>query len=173
MNTTITSTKIITSALQQLFRRDLLKLRQEISSYMDEEKIWYTEKNISNSAGNLCLHLVGNLNTYIGKELGNTNYVRNRELEFSQKGLSVEELISRVEDTIRVVDKTLGNLSDDVLEKEYPVKVFAERMTTGFFLIHLTTHLGYHLGQINYHRRLLDSKKKTSHYLNVYPRTFS
>jgi hypothetical protein len=74
----------IIRSLRQIFRRDLLKLRQEIASYADEDKIWHIEKKISNSAGNLCLHLVGNLNTYIGAELGKTNYVRNREMEFSR-----------------------------------------------------------------------------------------
>jgi uncharacterized damage-inducible protein DinB len=161
----------IIQSLRQIFTRDLLKLRQEIASYTDEEKIWYTEKNISNSAGNLCLHLVGNLNTYIGAELGKSGYVRDREREFSQKGLEKDELIRKVEETITVVDRALQSLSDEMLAREYPVKVFAEKMSTGFFLIHLSAHLGYHLGQVNYHRRLLDSRKVNS-FANVYPRAF-
>ena len=71
--------------LKKLFSRDLDRLYNEIASYGNEEAIWKTEKDISNSAGNLCLHLIGNLNTYIGRELGGTAYVRNRELEFSRK----------------------------------------------------------------------------------------
>lgn len=158
-------------ALRQIFRRDLLKLRQEIASYTDDEKIWHVEKKISNSAGNLCLHLTGNLNTYIGAELGETGYVRDRDREFSQKGLCREELILMVEKVIDVVDQTLSKFDDELLAKEYPVKVFAEKMTTGFFLVHLATHLDYHLGQINYHRRLLDVKK-TTNLAHVYPRAF-
>jgi hypothetical protein len=143
--------------LQEIFNRELLKLRQEISSYTNDEKIWYTEKMIANSAGNLCLHLVGNLNTYIGAEFGHTNYVRNRELEFSQKGLSREVLVNRIDETIKVVALGLANVSEEMLKAEYPAKVLSEKTSTEFFLVHLATHLTYHLGQINYHRRLLDT----------------
>lgn len=142
--------------LQKLFRRDLEKLKQEISAYSREENLWKTGKGISNPGGNLCLHLVGNLNTYIGAEIGKTGYIRNRDMEFSAKDIPQTELISRIENTIEVVEKSLSTLQEADLEKEYPVKVFAEEMTIGYFLMHLTAHLAYHLGQINYHRRLLD-----------------
>ena len=161
----------IIPSLRQIFRRDLLKLRQEIASYSDEDKIWHIEKKISNSAGNLCLHLVGNLNTYIGAELGKSGYVRNRDLEFSRKGLSVEALTALIDETLLVVENSLTEINDEDLSIEYPVKVFADAMTTGFFLIHLAAHLNYHLGQINYHRRLIDSKK-TNLIPNVHTRAF-
>lgn len=142
--------------IQSLFTRDLNKLKTEIESYQNEETIWKTDKNISNSAGNLCLHLVGNLNNYIGAELGNSGYVRNRELEFSLKDVPRTELIQQIESTIEIVNSSLGRLSTEDLQKEYPSKPLGYEMTTGYFLIHLFGHLGYHLGQINYHRRLLD-----------------
>lgn len=141
--------------LKKLFRRDLEKLKQEISLYSDESKLWIVERDIANSAGNLCLHLVGNLNTYIGAEIGKTGYVRNRELEFSLKNIPQQELVKKIEDTINVVDHSLDMLKEEDLEKEYPLLVFAEKTSTGYFLVHLAVHLGYHLGQINYHRRLL------------------
>ena len=53
----------VVEVLQSLFKRDLQKLRTEIESYKKEENIWVVDKEISNTAGNLCLHLVGNLNT--------------------------------------------------------------------------------------------------------------
>lgn len=143
-------------SLKTLFLRDLNKLRKEIELYKDERKLWIIDKNISNSAGNLCLHLIGNLNTYVGKELGGTAYIRNRDLEFSQKDIPQAELLKQIDETIVVVDKALDKVTDQQLEEEYPVIVFADKMTTGFFLIHLVAHLDYHLGQINYHRRLLD-----------------
>lgn len=142
--------------LQTLFNRDLNKLKFEIESYEFEKQIWIIDKSISNSAGNLCLHLVGNLNTYIGAEIGKTGYVRNRPLEFSLKDIPQSELISKIEDTILVVNNALDSLNEEDLKKTYPQIVFEKEMTTGFFLVHLATHLGYHLGQINYHRRLLD-----------------
>ena len=93
---------------------------------------------------------------YIGKELGGTNYARNRELEFSQKNISKRELIEKVEATITVVKNSLDKLEQTDLERKYPVIVFENAMSTEYFLVHLATHLAYHLGQINYHRRLLD-----------------
>jgi uncharacterized damage-inducible protein DinB len=147
---------MITETLIKLFTRDLTKLRSEIELYKDESKIWYTEKNISNSAGNLCLHLIGNLNNYIGAVLGNTGYIRHRNLEFSLKNIPKAELINRIEETIAVVNSSLNKLTNEDLEDEYPVLIFEDKTSTEYLLIHLATHLNYHLGQINYHRRLLD-----------------
>jgi hypothetical protein len=143
-------------AFRILFVRDLKKLKLEIESYRSEQNIWKIDGNIANTAGNLCLHLVGNLNTYVGKELGGTGYVRNRDLEFSQKDVSQKELIQKVEQTIEVVDQSLAKLTDKALDEEYPLLVYETKSTTGFMLGSLLAHLGYHLGQINYHRRLLD-----------------
>src|SRR6185503_5641057 len=148
---------MVIDTLQKIFKRDLEKLKQEISLYAEEKNFWLIDKNIANSAGNLCLHLVGNLNTYIGAEIGKTGYIRNRDLEFSQKNIPQQELIKMVEATITVVENGLAKLSEDDLEKEYPLLVFKEKTSTGYFLIHLAVHLDYHLGQINYHRRLLDN----------------
>lgn len=148
---------MLTQTLKTLFHRELNKLKQEIELYKEESKLWIIDKAIANSGGNLCLHLIGNLNTYIGKELGGTDYIRNRDLEFSQKDIPQAELLKKIDETILVVEKALDTVTNQQLEEEYPVVVFAEKMSTGFFLIHLIAHLTYHLGQINYHRRLLDA----------------
>ena len=147
---------MVIETLKSLFNRDLNKLKTEIESYPEESQIWAVDKNISNSAGNLCLHLIGNLNTYIGAELGKTGYIRDRPLEFTLKNISRSILIEKINETINVVNHTLDSLNETDLEKNYPQIVFEKEMTTGFFLVHLSTHLAYHLGQINYHRRLLD-----------------
>ncbi|WP_276380808.1 DinB family protein [Flavobacterium sp. H4147] len=147
---------MVIESLKTLFNRDLNKLKIEIESYENENAIWVIDKNISNSAGNLCLHLMGNINTYIGARLGNTGYIRNRPLEFSLKDIPSAELISKIENTILMVNEVFDSLTETDLETIYPEIVFEKEMTTGFFLIHLSTHLSYHLGQINYHRRLLD-----------------
>jgi uncharacterized damage-inducible protein DinB len=145
--------------LKTLFNRDLDKLKLEIGSYQNESKIWSINANISNSAGNLCLHLIGNLNTYIGAQIGKTNYIRNRELEFSQKDIPQALLIAQIEATIQMVNDALLLLTDADLKKEYPLFVFETKTSTEFLLIHLTTHLAYHLGQINYHRRFVNVSK--------------
>jgi hypothetical protein len=145
---------MLIETLKSLFNRDLNKLKVEIESYQNENQLWEIDKNISNSGGNLCLHLIGNINTYIGAQLGKIDYVRNRPLEFSLKDIPKSELISKINDTIFVVNNTLDTLTEKDLEAIYPQIVFEKEMTTGFFLVHLATHLAYHLGQINYHRRL-------------------
>lgn len=144
---------------REIIEKNLYKLKDEISAYRDEKKLWHKEASIANPAGNLCLHLVGNLNTYIGVALGGSDYIRNRELEFSLSGLSKAELIAQVEDTIRVVNSTLLRLPEDELATIFPMKVFDDERTTGYMLVHLAAHLTYHLGQINYHRRLLDEPR--------------
>lgn len=147
---------MLTETLKKLFNRDLKKLRFEIESYQHEPNIWRTAHQITNSAGNLCLHLIGNLNTYIGATLGGSGYIRNRELEFSLKDIPQKELLKLIDETIIVVDRTLDKIQPEELDLTYPLMVFEEKTSTAFFLIHLTTHLTYHTGQINYHRRLLD-----------------
>lgn len=150
---------MLTETLKTLFNRDLNKLKSEIGSYKNEANLWIIDKSIANSAGNLCLHLIGNLNTYIGATLGGSNYIRNRELEFSLKDVPKQELINMIEATIIVVNETLDKITEEQLNSEYPMLVFQEKTSTEFFLVHLTTHLAYHLGQINYHRRLLDDEQ--------------
>jgi len=147
---------MLLETLKSLFNRDLLRLKSEINLYKDESKIWIVENNITNSAGNLCLHLIGNLNTYIGAEFGKTNYIRNRELEFSLKNISKKELIDQIDSTILVVEMSLNTITEEQLKNEHQILVFDKKTTLEYLLVHLTTHLTYHLGQINYHRRLLD-----------------
>ena len=148
---------MLIESLKILFNRDLNKLKTEIESYQNESDIWKIQKGIANSAGNLCLHLVGNLNTYIGAEFGKTGYIRNRALEFSLKDIPRAELTQKIEETIVVVNNALNIISEEELKMEFPLLVFEKKTSTEFMLIHLTTHLAYHLGQINYHRRLLDN----------------
>jgi uncharacterized damage-inducible protein DinB len=148
---------MLTETLIALFNRDLIKLKQELELYKNEKAIWHIEKGIANSAGNLCLHLVGNLNTYIGGVIGHTGYIRHRELEFTLKDISKTQLLTQIEETISIVNGSLTKLTDADLQAEYPMVVFDKPMSTEYFLVHLATHLSYHLGQVNYHRRLLDT----------------
>lgn len=147
---------MLKAALLEIFERDLIKLKEEISLYKDEKNLWKTEKSISNSAGNLALHLIGNLNHFIGATLGNTGYVRERDKEFSDKNVPVEKITSDIDATILVVKNTLSNLSDEDYEKVFPLEKHGQIVKTDFMLLHLLAHLEYHLGQVNYHRRLID-----------------
>ena len=124
-------TEIIT-----FYERDLNKVISEIELYKNEKQIWQVEKEVSNSAGNLVLHLIGNLHTFIGKELGKTNYVRNRELEFSQENISKKELINGIKETITMIKKSLNSLTDDEIKKDYPILKFEKKESTEFLLVH-------------------------------------
>jgi len=139
-----------------LFAHHIGQLRKEITLYRDEAALWRTEKNIANSAGNLCLHLVGNLNTFIGAVLGGTPYERKRDLEFSLRNVPRADLLSKIDETLKVVDHGLDQLTDLQLQQDFPVVIWDKPTGTVYTLSYLLAHLGYHLGQINYHRRLLD-----------------
>lgn len=147
---------MVTESLIPLFEKSLYQLEQEITAYPNDDALWETEMDIKNSGGNLCLHLLGNLQHFIGAILGDTGYVRKREAEFTDKNIDIEDLLSELRHTQEIVVETLKNLSSYDLEKTYPIPVFGYDMKTEYFLIHLHSHLNYHLGQINYHRRLID-----------------
>jgi uncharacterized damage-inducible protein DinB len=147
---------MLIETLKALFDRDLKKLRTEIASYTIEENLWKIGHDIKNSAGNLCLHLVGNLNAFVGKAIGGFDYVRNRDAEFSLKNVPRKELLDKIDKTIQVVDATLSTLDERRLHEEFEILVFEKKTTIEYMLVHLCTHLSYHLGQINYHRRLMD-----------------
>jgi hypothetical protein len=141
--------------LTELYERDLGKLKDEIVQYADEADLWKTGGEITNPAGNLCLHLTGNLKHFFGAVIGGTGYVRDRDLEFANKNVSKAEMLADIDATRNVVLSTLAGMTEEDFEKVYPIEVFGKPMTTGYFFTHLTTHFNYHLGQINYHRRLI------------------
>ena len=142
--------------LGTLYDRDLAKLQKEIDSFTEDANLWRITGDVKNSAGNLCVHLVGNLKMYIGNNLGSIPYTRDRDAEFSTKGVAKQDLSRMVAEAKSAVSATLAKMEDGELEKTYPEQVLGYPMTTGFFLVHLVAHLAYHLGQINYLRRILD-----------------
>jgi len=144
-------TEIITS----LFERDINKLIEELMLYKNEETIWKIKEGISNSGGNLTLHLLGNLNHFIGATLGNTGYIRERDKEFSLKNVQRRQLVEDLKKVNEIVKDTLTRLSDGDLEKDFPVPLNDKTLSTSFVLLHLLAHFSYHLGQVNYHRRLI------------------
>lgn len=142
-------------SIAKLIDRDLTKLAQEIEQYPNEQSIWTVKPGIKNPAGNLCLHLCGNLQHFFGAILGETDYIRNREHEFAASYIPSNDLLKEIETTRMAVKETLESFKPSLLLKEYPEKVFDYPVTCMHFFTHLTSHLGYHLGQVNYHRRLL------------------
>lgn len=145
----------ILKSLDEIILRDLEKLKAEIELYRHDEAIWQVRGLIKNPAGNLCLHLCGNLQHYIGAILGKSSYQRNRDFEFAGR-VSRQQLLDEIAATVIAVHDTLPKVTLQQLLSPYPIDVFGKPMTTQHFLVHLAAHLGYHLGQINYHRRICE-----------------
>ncbi len=143
------------AAIGTILDRDLDTLRREIEAYSDEKELWQSAPGISNTAGTLALHLAGNLQHYFGTRLGGTGYVRDRAAEFARRDVPRVELLKEVEAARRAVHAGLAQLSAAQLADEYPEVIAELRVTTAEYLIHLTTHFAYHLGQIDYHRRIV------------------
>ena len=146
-----------TTELTAMYLRDLRTLRNEIESFSEEADLWRTLPGISNSAGNLCLHLCGNLRHYIGHVLGGEDYVRDRPREFAAKDLPKAQLLEEVDHTVRSVQLGLGAMDTAKLGAPFPVPLPVESASSGQFLLHLFGHLSWHLGQTNYLRRILET----------------
>ena len=146
---------MIIEPLTGLFERDIEKLKGEIDLYRDEDNLGVINAGISNSAGNLCLHLIGNLSHFIGASLGNTGYVTYRDDEFSLKNIPRRNLVMKIENCKVIVKNTLVKLTAADLEKDFPLEKHGAIVSTAHMLLHLYGHLSYHLRQMNYHRRLL------------------
>lgn len=138
-----------------ILTRDLVSLRKEIEAYPDDQDLWRGAEGITNSGGTLALHLAGNLQHFIGAVLGNTGYVRNRDAEFAERDVPRADVLHRIDAAAVAVRDTLSRLTDADLAREYPLPIGKVRVDTGDFLIHLATHLAYHLGQVDYHRRMV------------------
>ncbi len=148
---------MISGWLMEIFETELNKLKTEINLYKDEGDLWIVKAGIANSAGNLCLHLLGNVNHYVGHLIGGTGYKRDRQAEFADKNILRDELNNRIDAVIEVVKKSLPKLDDADMNKTFPEKSGGKVREYGFTLIHIANHFDYHLGQINYHRRLIES----------------
>ena len=144
--------------ISPLYEKDINKLIEEISLYKNEEDIWKLEGAILNTAGNLALHLTGSLNYFIGNILGQTGYVRERDKEFSLKDIPQEKLLADLHEMKAIVVNTLSQLTDEDLQKDFPLKINSQTMSTADTLVFFLAHLNYHLGQLNYHRRIIAEK---------------
>jgi uncharacterized damage-inducible protein DinB len=160
-------TTSITSTLRTVVLRELRALDREIAAYPDDESLWTTPAGAPNSAGNLALHLAGNLRHFIGAALGETGYMRDRDSEFSSKGLSRDELRATVSDAIRELGNAFDRITDEQLNAEYPIPIQERKLQASEFLVHLAVHLGYHLGQIDYHRRLSTPSSESVNTMSV------
>lgn len=155
------TTPALATQLHAVLRRDLRALRREVEAYSDDAAIWATPPGVANSCGTLVLHLAGNLRTYIGHVLGGITYERDRPREFAARDLPRAELLRVLDDTMDAVDRSLPRVTDAVLGSEFPLAIGTVRVNTQEFLLHCAVHLGYHLGQVDYHRRITTASPAT------------
>jgi uncharacterized damage-inducible protein DinB len=146
--------------LRSIMARELRAFRRELEAYPDEASIWRIVPGTPNTGGTLALHVAGNLRHFLGSILGKDGYVRDRNAEFARRDVSQAELIAGIDSAIESVERTLATLSDAALRQPYPEPIAARRVETRVFLLHLASHLAYHLGQIDYHRRTASGDPK-------------
>jgi len=152
---------VITQDVAAIITRDLRAVKREIEAYPDEASVWKLAPGIANSGGTLALHLAGNLQHFFGAVLGKTGFVRDRAAEFSRRDVSRTELVAQLEAAIAAVENGLAGVAESALGKDYPERIAGHVVATGEWLIHLASHLAYHLGQIDYHRRLVTGHTET------------
>jgi hypothetical protein len=147
---------MLNNVLANFYERDIRKLIEEVNLFRNEEDLWRTQGSIKNSTGNLILHLVGGLNHLIGATLARTEYVRNRDQEFTIKGVERKNLVAQLEELIPMINETVIALGPENMEEEYPIFFDKPKTSIGYVLVQLLLHLNYHLGQVNYLRRIFE-----------------
>ncbi|HXG87456.1 MAG TPA: DinB family protein [Vicinamibacterales bacterium] len=145
---------MLSKELAALFSRDLRRLTQEIEAFPDTQSLWKTVPGVTNAAGTLALHLEGNLREYIGRQLGRIAYTRDRPLEFNARGVEQQELVARLAAVAAFIPGVVEQLSDNTLNAPFPEQVLGVSLSSRQFLVHINGHLNYHLGQIDYLRRV-------------------
>lgn len=141
--------------LRAVMVRDLRALAREVAAYPDDESPWRPVPGIANGGGTLARHLAGNIRHFVGAVLGGSGYVRDREAEFGARGLTRAALAAEIAEAIAELERVMPSLSAERMAAEFPVEVGGHRFVTARWLTHLASHLGYHLGQVDYHRRMV------------------
>lgn len=142
-------------SLTVVMTRDLAAVRREVEAYPNDQLPWAAVPGLANSGGVLVRHICGNLQHFIGAVLGQSGYLRNREHEFTGAPESRAALVAEVERTIASVSAHMPKVTDEQFAAEYPLPIAEHRLQTEQFLVHLVSHLGFHLGQLDYHRRVV------------------
>ncbi len=141
--------------LRALLVRELKGFQREVELCADDAAIWAVAPGVTNSVATLGYHICGNLQHYVGHNLGGTAYVRDRDREFSRRDGTRDDLTRELATTIDVVERVVPALSDATLDGPYPERLNGLELNTRGFLWHLSTHLAHHLGQAGYLRRIV------------------
>jgi len=163
------NTHMLLTMVRRTIARDIAAARRQVEAYPDDESIWKVVPGITNAGGTLALHMAGNIRHFIGAILGNTGYVRDRDAEFATRGASRAEIINQLDDAANAAQTTLSRFEISKLEDTYPLKINDMDVPTGAYLVHLAVHFGYHLGQMDYHRRIVTGNGATVNTMALAP----
>lgn len=152
---------MLQNTIRTIITRELYAVRRGVEAYPDDASLWRTVPGIANVGGTLVLHVCGNLRHYFGAVLGGSGYVRDRDAEFERRGVAREELLGEIDAAIDAVTRGMDATSDDALGARYPVQIAGREVMTVDFLVHSAAHLAYHLGQFDYHRRIVTGDGRT------------
>jgi hypothetical protein len=147
---------MVNKVLANFYERDIRKLIEEVNLFRNEEDLWRTQGSVKNASGNLVLHIIGGLNHLIGATLAQSGYSRDRDQEFIRKGVERKVLVAQLEELIPMINETVNAFTQEDMEAEYPIFFDKPKTSTGYVLVQLLLHLNYHLGQVNYLRRILE-----------------
>jgi uncharacterized damage-inducible protein DinB len=148
--------------IHHIMIRELRGMKNELLAYQDEGDIRRSVPGLPNTAGTIALHVAGNLQHFVGAQLGKSGYVRDRDAEFGRREVSVAEIVDELDKTIAALDATFARLEEKAMDRPFPQEIAGVRPTVGEFLVHLVAHLAYHLGQIDYHRRCITGDATTA-----------
>ena len=147
---------MMNTILANFYERDIRKFIEEVNLFKDEENLWRIQGTVRNSCGNLVLHIIGGLNHYIGAILAQTGFIRDRDQEFIRKGVERKDLVAQLEELIPMINATVNALTREQMEAEFPIFFDKSKTSTRYVLTQLLLHLNYHLGQVNYIRRVFE-----------------
>jgi uncharacterized damage-inducible protein DinB len=137
---------------------ELEELRDEVRTLangLSEAQLWQKPLAESNSVGHLILHLTGNLNHFVGAQLGKTGYVREREKEFTDASPPPRsQVFENLDAAVAMFRSVVGGLTEPQLMATHPTEKFGNVLKT---LHHLLAHFAMHRGQMSYIRRLVTS----------------
>src|ERR1700758_2184497 len=109
----------LTAVVADRYFANLARVR-ELAAPLTEKQFWTKPYPYGNSFGHLVLHLTGNLNYYIGAQIANTGYVRDRAREFTEPNPpSKDEALKRLSDSVAMVIETVHAQAPDDWSKAY------------------------------------------------------
>ena len=152
---------MLRSAVTTVMLRELGAVRRSIEAYPDDQSPWAERPGLPNAGGTLALHIAGNLRHFVGLGLGGVAYVRDRDAEFSRRGVTRAAIVAELDAAREALERGMAATTDAMLADPYPEPIAGRRVSTGDFLVHLAAHLAWHLGQLDYHRRVVTGDRQS------------